>query len=117
MAVTFPVALQTLLNEAEFGFGFGDTTVTSSVDVGQAKKRSRYTKGIDEVKASIDLHKDDFELLETFYKTSLGNGVLTFNYNHPITGALTEFRFKEPPSLVPMGGEYFRVSFAWEIMP
>lgn len=117
MAVAWPAALAELLNQAEFGYQFGDTTVKSSVDVGPAKVRSRYTKGVDEVKGSIDMHRDQWEDLENFYKTSLGNGVLTFNYNHPVTTAEAEFRFKEPPSIVPLGGEYFRVSMSWELLP
>lgn len=117
MAVVWPASLSALLSEAEFGYEFGDTAVRSTVDVGPSKVRSRYTKGVDDVRASIDVHRDDWEDLENFYKTSLGNGVLTFYYDHPIKGGQCEWRFKAPPNTSPLGGEYFRISLSWELIP
>lgn len=113
MAQTFPSALQDKFNEAGFNHSFGDTSITSSVDVGIPKKRQRYTSAPDLFSGTIELNKDDYTTLETFYKTTLAGGVLTFNYDHPITQVETEFQFITPPSIVPLGGNYFRVSFQW----
>jgi len=117
MAESFPNELQDLLNQAGFTQQFGKTTIRSTVDVGPAKIRSRFTKEIDRFSCSIDLEKDDYSILSTFYKTTLNNGVRTFNYNHPMTGVESEFRFVEPPSITPIGGLWFKVGLSWEEMP
>ncbi len=117
MAELFPSELQDQFNQAGFSQKFGKTTVTSEVDVGPAKVRSRFTRGIDEFSATIDLEYDDYIIFNTFFKTTLGNGSKTFYYNHPMTGVQSVFRFKDPPSITAMGGRYFKVSFAWEEMP
>ena len=47
MAEIFPAALQELLNQSGFQQTLGDTLVRSTVEVGPAKVRSRFTKAID----------------------------------------------------------------------
>ena len=113
MAQTWPSALQDFINESGFTQTFGDTTIKSTVDVGQSKKRARYTVGFDKFTTTIDLDRTDYSTFETFYKTTLANGTLTFNYDHPVSGVATEFRM-DVPRLTPMGGTYFRVTMTWE---
>lgn len=117
MATIWPSVLQERLNQSGFTTTYGDTTIASTVEVGPKKKRARYTKGIDQFACTIDVELSDYETFETFYKTSLGNGVLTFLYNHPMTQVETEFRFVEPPSITTLGGRWFRLGFVWEEMP
>ena len=117
MAQVFPGTLQDKVNEAGFSHAFGDTTIRSGVGVGTDKVRPRYTKGIDKFNVTITLDLDDYTTLETFYKTTLAGGSLTFNYDHPFTGVETEFIFTVPPSMAPIGGRYVRVSMMWEEMP
>lgn len=119
MAEIWPSELQDILNTASFQLAFGDTTISSEVDVGPKKKRARYTKGIDVLSCSIDLEYDTYATLETFYKVTLGNGVNTFLFDHPMTGIESTFRFTTPPSITPLtnGGRWFRVGLSWEEMP
>jgi len=60
---------------------------------------------------------EDYTTLETFYKTTLGNGVKTFTYDHPLTQLPAVFRFTSAPKISPLGGRYFRVDMTWEQMP
>ena len=113
---TWPAELQDTLLVDGFQVRFGDTLVRSDMDVGPAKLRSRYTDGVDEYTCTINLEYDDWAVLNTFYKTTLSNGALTFGYDDPMTGVASEFRFKEPPVVVPLGGRFFRVSMTWEKM-
>jgi len=113
MAQVFPSALQDKFNEASFNYGIGETSVSSEVTSGEPKKRQIYTKSIDRVSGTINLEIDDWNTLETFYKTTLAGGVLTFDYNHPLTQVSTEYRFVTPPTISPIGGRWFRVSFRW----
>lgn len=113
MAQAFPLSLQDKFNEAGFNYEIGNTTVESEVTSGEPKKRQIYTKAIDRVSGTIELEIDEWTTLETFYKTTLAGGSLTFLFDHPLTGVETEYRFVNPPSLRPLGGRYFRVNFNW----
>jgi len=63
------------------------------------------------------MNVDDYAVLETFYKTTLAGGTLTFNFNHPFTGLVSEFQFIRPPTLSPIGGKFLRISFVWRELP
>lgn len=117
MAETWPPSLQQKLNQAQFKYGFGNTTIRSDTDTGPVKVRARFTKGVDILSCSINLKFADFTTFETFFKTNLNGGAGTFTFNHPFTGVPTVFRFKEPPQIDPLGGLVFSVSMSWEKMP
>ena len=117
MAEIFPAALQQKLNEGGFTQKLGDTSVRSDVDTGLAKTRQRYTKPVDDFSCTIDLEIDDYNTLITFYRTTLAGGSRTFYYDHPMTGLESEFRFKSPPTMSPMGGLWFKVNMQWEEIP
>lgn len=114
MAATWPPVLQEWLNEGDFGLKFGSTVITSEMDIGLKKKRRRFTEGIDVITCSIDIHKDLYVTFESFYKTTLNGSVGTFNFDHPISGIPSEFRFADDPDFKPKGGEYFSVKMNWE---
>lgn len=115
----WPVSLQQKLNVDNFTMQYGDTTVTSEVDAGVPKKRSRYTDGMDVYTCSVNLDFADQATLKTFYKTTLANGTKTFAFDDPFTEEPAEFRFAAPPSITPLGngGRAFKVSMSWEKMP
>jgi len=117
MAELFPVALQDKFNETAFSYLIGETSVNSQVAVGIPKRRQRYTQSVDSLSGTVNLDLDDWNILETFYKTTLSGGSKTFNYNHPFTQVLTEYRFIQSPTLSPLGGRYFRVTFRWIEIP
>ena len=117
MAQSFPGTLQDKVNEAGFTNQYGETSLRSAVDVGAAKVRQIYTKGIDVFSVTITIDLDDYTTLENFYKITIAGGSLTFEYNHPFTQVPTVFRFVAPPSFSPMGGVYFTVTMNWEEMP
>ena len=117
MAQTWPVTLQDFLNEASFTYTIGETDITSDMDIGLSKKRRRFTKGVNTVSCTIDMERDTFTTLYNFYNDTLNGGVLTFNFDHPITSVASEWRFVAPPRLTPLGGVWFRVSMEWEEIP
>lgn len=117
MAETWPISLQSKLNEDSFGLNPGDTTIRSDMDVGPAKVRRRMTKATDTLTCSIDVTTGEYSTFMLFYDTTLNGGVNRFDFDHPITGVPTEFRFAGPPQIRSIGGGNFRVSMAWEILP
>ena len=117
MAEIFPATLQDKVNEAGFTHGIGPTAITTEMDIGPAKKRRRFTKGIDTFAVTFDINLSLYTTLYNFFNTTLNGGVKTFLYDHPLTGDEREFRFIGEPTMAPLGGSYVRVSMAWELMP
>jgi hypothetical protein len=116
MSTPWPATLQGFLNTADFGYDIGETATTSEMDTGPKKKRRLFTKAIDRMSCSVELTKAQYITLYTFYDSSLNGGVNLFSFNHPITGISTDWRFAEPPKIIPLGGEMFRVQMSWEKM-
>lgn len=117
MSNTWPVGLQQKLDSESFEKKFGNTLIRSDMDVGPAKVRSRYTDGVDLYTCSILLDYDEHATLNTFFKTTLNNGALSFDFNDPFTGEPASFRFAEPPTIRALGGRTFRVGMNWEKLP
>jgi hypothetical protein len=117
MAETWPPSLQDYVNEDNFGLKYGDTVLRSDMDVGPAKVRRRFTKGVDTMSISINLTTAQYTTFTNFYDITLNGGVKTFNLNHPITGILTEFRSAQTPDIRSLGGGQFRASWNLEILP
>lgn len=117
MAQTWPVSLQQILSEANFGLAIGETTLRSDMEVGPQKVRRRFTKGVNLFSASIYLTVSEYTIFYNFFNTTLNGGTLSFTYNHPITQVPTIFRFKSAPKVSSMGGGQFMTSFEWEELP
>ena len=116
MAVPWPVSLQQIVNSDGFAFSYGETAIRTSMDIGPAKVRRRFTKPIDTLRVTINLTTSEQEDLYFFYNTDLNGGVTTFELDHPITGDLTVFRFTSAPQVTHLGGGNFRASMEWEIV-
>ncbi len=115
--VPWPTTLQDLLNTDSFGYKFGETAIRSEMDIGPAKVRRRFTRPVDTMTATINITTAQFPIFYYFYNTSLNGGVNMFSFIHPITRVPMEARFVSAPALSPLGGEVFRVSMEWEILP
>jgi hypothetical protein len=116
MAATWPASLQDKLNQASFSYAFGETLIRSTVDVGPAKVRRRFTKGIDVLTCSILLkNASEYSIFYNFYDSTLNGGVNRFEFVHPITGVLSEFRMIKAPSLRLIGGSVYELSMEWEL--
>lgn len=117
MAVSWPVELQDLVNEAGFGENFGDTVLRSDMDVGPAKVRRRTTRPVNTLTVSINLTASQYLALKLFYNTTTNGGVSPFAFNHPVTGDAAEFRFTKPPSIRSLGAGNYQASMEWEQLP
>lgn len=113
MAVAWPAFLQDFLNTESFSYTIGDTTISSDVDVGPAKKRRRFTKSVDKLTCTINLPFADFQQFYDFFDVTLNGGIEYFTFDHPFTGVATDFRMG-PPKIDPMGGVWFKVTMEWE---
>lgn len=114
---SWPSALQEKMNEADFQYLFGPTSIRSNNDVGLAKVRRRFTKGVDGVTCSILLRASQFDVLYDFWDLDLNGGVNQFSYDHPFTGETRNWRMVDPPAVSPVGGETLRAVMVWELVP
>ena len=119
MATLWPISLQQKLNTSGFEKVYGDTRVSSSVDVGPSKVRSRYTRSVDGYRCVIWIEHSLVSVFETFYKTSLAHGTLPFTFTDPFTEVATDYRFQvdSTPSIRPVGGLIYELQMVWEILP
>ena len=97
----WPTTLQDKVNQAGFRKAFGSTTIRSNVDVGAAKVRRRYTKGIDQYTVNVNLALDEYDTFVNFYDTTINGGVDTFEFLNPLTNTVETFRFVGQPSITP----------------
>jgi len=117
MADAWPGTLpQTVLN-AGYSETVPDTLLRSAMDTGPAKVRSRFTVGIPEFKYPEIMTTAQVATLDTFYKTTLGNGALPFTWVNARTGAAADFRFLKPPTYDAIGAGNYRVMLYLEILP
>lgn len=117
MAVTWLALLPQLVDVESFGLRKGETVLRSDNDVGLAKVRRRFTKGVDVLTVSFTMTSTQLALFEDFYDVDLNGGANTIAFDHPITGVASEFRIVGAPDYRPKGGDYFSVSMTWEKIP
>jgi hypothetical protein len=116
MAATWPSTLEQKLNESGFTIGFPVSYIESETEIGPKKRRRRTTQTYEQLSCSIIIEKSLYDTFKTFYDVTLSGGVLPFEFNHPISGVLTQYRMGAP-SFTPMGGTYFNLSMTWEAQP
>lgn len=116
---SWPVSLQQKFNVDSFQYKLGSTKVSSGMDVGPDKVRSRFTDAVDIYDCQIRLDFSEVSIFKTFYKTTLGNGTLPFLFVDPFTEISTAFRFvpDSDPVIVPLGGRVFSLNMSWEKLP
>lgn len=76
-------------------------------------RRRRFSASAKTVSFSMHLTATQLAALETFYNTTLGDGVLSFTFEDPSTGASKEFSFMEPYQVQHVARDFYRVSFVF----
>lgn len=91
--------------------------IRTQTDTGPAKLRRRATAAV--VAVSGQLHVSDAQLtvLETFFRTTLLDGSLTFDWEMPSTGVAAVCRFMAPPRKIGVSKGATQVSIEIEVLP
>lgn len=93
---TWPATLpQRLLSDATVQDD--ESRAISDMDAGPASMRNRFTAITQTVKGSIILTAAQKTIFDNFFRTTLAQGSLSFNWIHPWTEETTEIRFKSKP--------------------
>lgn len=94
-----------------------DVLIRTQMDAGVAKVRPRFSSGVTMIKYHLFLSAAQVTTLDTFYRTTVSNGSLTFDYTHPRTAASVTARFVKPPNYVVNDHGYYSADIEIEVLP
>lgn len=94
-----------------------DNSISTSMDIGPAKKRRRSTVAPKPMAFTLLLTRAQVATLFTFYETTTFSGVDSFTIEHPRTLATVTARFTAPPSCREREGVIWDTSISLEILP
>lgn len=118
MAVAYPATLPDAPLRSGYNQKQQSNVVRSSVDVGEAKVRRRYTDPIYNENWQMILTPVQIPIFNSWFNTDLQSGVLRFTFNDPVTDTASEYRFLDMPAFSPYGKHgSFSVSFTVEKLP
>lgn len=113
MVASWPITLQQLLNENSFSLEISPQYIESETEFGPKKRRRRTTASLEKISCSIWIDKSEFLTLKNFHDVTLAGGTLPFEFVHPFTGVLTNFRMSGL-SITPVGATQLNVAMSWE---
>ena len=114
MAQTWPATLQQLLNRDSFSLQKQDTKIRTNVETGPIKSRRRFSAPQIKMNCQIWVNDDVYSDWVTFFDTTLEDGNLTFDFDHPITGVSMEWRIVGTPAESVLGALTYKVDMVWE---
>lgn len=114
MADVWPPSLPTKPLVDRYSEKFGENTIRTPVDHGPAKRRRRYTTTHDPTSFMFEIDGTQLATFKAFYITTLRHGALPFELSHPTELITATFAFLNEPESVPMGADYYRVTFSAE---
>lgn len=94
--------------------------ISSQPDIGPAKLRKRTSAGVKKYNLSFLMSSTQYNTFITFFEGDANYGATKFNFDDPISGTSSEFRFDiqaGPPSVTPLSGGQYRVTFPAEKLP
>lgn len=92
-----------------FRDGATDPWVGDAGEVGAARRRKRFTRALGRWEYTLILRKSQLDLLLSFYREDLDDGVEAFEWEHPADGTLHEVRFTKRPEVQQSGGVVWQV--------
>jgi hypothetical protein len=115
--IDWPVGLPQKMNQESYSRALGSNVLRSPMEVGPAKARKRSSCVIEPMAGQIFIEKVQLPILKTFWKTTLKDGALRFNWVSQDDLVIPiEVRFTKPPSWAPAGKGYL-VDLELEILP
>lgn len=88
--------------------------IRSPVDAGPAKMRRRYTRPVTGIAGSIVMTREEVGKFWQFFDITLQGGILSFNFENPVSQKTEEMRFLQPPRLVPVTDDTFNMELIVE---
>lgn len=91
-----------------------------AVDAGPSMRRRIFGGSKDDLGDPIVLDQAQRVTFDTFYRTTLEEGTLEFDWTHPVSGATATYRFADAPSFthfVNTSGFFYQGQLSLELMP
>lgn len=107
-----PFPLVNSFNEA-----LPNNVLRSNMDKGPDKVRRYTTANTYPISFTLKLTSEQWQILKTFYMTTLASGANSFDYTHPDDDSALTARFVEPPSRQDQEATLWVVSISLEILP
>lgn len=96
---TWPSSLPQRPLQSGFGASLGSGRVSSQPEHGPRQYRRRFTTTEDPINATFRLTFDQWHDLKVFYRVTLSDGSLRFDFPSPLDGSLMVVSFAEPPKI------------------
>lgn len=113
----WPTSLPALPLAESYGETQAVTVIRTEMETGPAKARRRTTAGVSLLNLSYILSRAEAATLEEFFENELAGGALQFSFPHPRKAQTVGCRFRRPPALSPINGDYFRAGVELEVLP
>ena len=94
-----------------------NNVLRTKMGVGPPKLRRRATAAIRPLSGTMVLTSTQVVALDTFYTSTLNDGVTSFDWTRPRATATASFRFREPPTYVAIADNLWRVKLSLEELP
>jgi len=113
----WPLTLPQVLLVDGFQSALPENIIRTAMSVGPVKTRRRDVAATWPVQGNINLQKEQLATLTTFFRSTLADGALPFDWVDPITDSAVTFLFKTAPKYSALGKGWFRVSLDLEVQP
>jgi len=94
--------------------GLQEPWVEDPSGVGSPRRRARYTRALERFSFTAPASEAQRVAMDAFYKDTLLNGVLSFNWSHPLSGTSYEVRFAGRPAAAMVQGHRYTFTVALE---
>lgn len=74
-----------------------DSVLRTQMDSGPPSRRNKFSGFMTTLRVPIIINGTQKQTFDTFYRTTLKNGALAFNWTDPTTDVATSYAFKSPP--------------------
>lgn len=113
----WPPSLQQNLDQSGYSEQERTNVISSSPEVGPPLTRRRDAATYVDINGSIAVSLTEYNTLQNFFKDTLKDGALLFDWVHPITGDAVEMRFKSAPKYSALSGSFFKAMLELEVQP
>jgi hypothetical protein len=101
--------------------GYSETppvgSIRTSMDAGPVTIRRRTIANVRQIAGTLILAMAQVSTLDTFYVTTIHDGIDCFTWADPKTGVTAIMRFVNPPTYTSIGDGMFSVALTIEILP
>lgn len=117
---TWPVSLpQTPLQDG-FSEQIENGVITTQMDQGPSKTRRRFTASVKKYEVTFLMSASQLSTFRTFFDSAISGGANSFTFTDPIVNTSGSFRIdmsQGSPTITPLSGGQYTVSFSMEKLP